>query len=242
MPYLTSDLWPLTPPKWTPRLGRIRRRTHPSHMGHPSGSDGLKPTADRGPAERMPRLGRPQAEKGAQAMKGHSVGSCVGFCSRSWDGVPLPPLSTADRRFKFLGSPISLGRRPDRFSRCDTSCHRMSRLGRPQAEKGAQAMKGHSVGSLISHFEHSIQLPPPGLFDRPLVGSPATWVGQAENPPKPRGTFFGPQSTISYYQSPAGKVLSRTGDQIGHASASQRRDTIEDPISSPSRRLAYRAR
>jgi hypothetical protein len=26
----------------TPRLGRIRRKTHPSHMGHPSGSDGFQ--------------------------------------------------------------------------------------------------------------------------------------------------------------------------------------------------------
>jgi hypothetical protein len=48
----------------TPRLGRIRRKTHPSHMGHPSGSDGFSPGAGRfgewhsNTVEEMPRLGR----------------------------------------------------------------------------------------------------------------------------------------------------------------------------------------
>jgi len=73
----------------------------------------------------------------------------------------------------------------------------MSRLGRSQAEKSTQALWGQSVG-----FEVGWCLGPSTGWILPSGLTSRAWMGQAENPSKPRGTFF-QSSQVTFNSSPA---------------------------------------
>jgi hypothetical protein len=122
-------------PSWTPRLGRIRRRLHPSHWGillalHDASALALRPSLPAGLAgnKKMPWLGRSQAEKSAQAVVGIRLAR-GGFVdsqrSAACRGSQRPDRSSRNRKCPGLGGPggdpaqASMGIRLVRSLPCD---------------------------------------------------------------------------------------------------------------------------
>ena len=140
-------------------------------MGHPSGSDGFSRGAGRigdrhsNTVEKMPRLGR--ARRKTRPSLEWAFGWLLQYSqSRSRCGKHRSiRCKSGAIQSAFVATFASASRSDSLVS----GVEEMSRLGRSQAEKSAQASWGHSVGfDLIPEMSQA-------------------WVGQAENPPKPCG-------------------------------------------------------